>query len=387
MRPGAERWLVGLLGCFLASGLALGQEPSPLKLPGAKQRGVGCAFYANVPALTRVSGIHIVDHDPVSNAMVASIYGLRKGDFAFRSAFDKEVFFELFGMSYEGVRHDYADLPRKDLLVEAERLIARVFDPALESGHFISLRSIGPFGGPHNVLLLARAHGKYHVHDPTTGAIVATSRTGLAGRILSEIKNGSKLKKRYFSAYHIVNVGSSAGPSGTPLRIKQLPESMDVREGEAGMKVLETKLTPAKNGVPSDFEQVAATWPAIDFAMIRRKGKDGERLISAIDPTLAADQLHGAASLAKLAINSYQIGARDLLPVWWIDGQPLVVAGYKKSGAPGGAPTITWLGKGGGETVRLSSALAKLKSSGSLIGYVQVPRKEKTSSISIDEDR
>ena len=40
------------------------------------QIGVGCAFYANVPALTKVSGIQIVDGTEASRGFVASIYGL-----------------------------------------------------------------------------------------------------------------------------------------------------------------------------------------------------------------------------------------------------------------------------------------------------------------------
>lgn len=63
------------------SGAGWAREDGPplATLPGAPQMGLGCAFYANVPALTKVSGIQIVDETATSKAFVASIYGLRRG--------------------------------------------------------------------------------------------------------------------------------------------------------------------------------------------------------------------------------------------------------------------------------------------------------------------
>jgi len=360
----------------MSLGIALcsAQTAKPAQLPGARQIGVACAFYANVPALTKVSGIQIVDDTPASRALVASIYGLRRGDFEFRSAFDKEVFFELFGIAFEGGRRDYADLPQKSLLVEAERLITEVFEPALDRGDFISLRAIGPFGGPHNVLLLGHGNGKYHVHDPTTGTIRPTSRTGLAMRILSESKVGSKVKKSYFSGYHVVTVGDVPGFRGNPLRIAQLPESLSLRLSDAQRGALKAKLALTAMPGQAEVAQLAKALPAIDFALITRTSKGKEELVSAIDRDLPAKSLHGVANLAKLAINSYQIGARDLLPVWWIDGRPCVVTGYAKADDAGGPATVTWLVQGQSETIGLGEALAKLKDSGTLIGHVEVPR-------------
>jgi hypothetical protein len=211
------------------SGAASAEVTKPATLPGAPQIGVGCAFYANVPALTRVSGIQIVDDTAASRSLISSIYGLRRGDFEFRRAFDKEVFFELFGIPSKGERRDYADLPRVELLVEAEHLITGVFEPALERGDFISLRARGTYGGPHNVLLLGRAGGKYQIHDPLTGAMRTMGRPELARNILSESKQGTKVKKRYFSSYHLVSVSGTPGLKGNPLRIAQLPEFLSLR--------------------------------------------------------------------------------------------------------------------------------------------------------------
>ena len=62
------------LGVALAgTGWTQGEEARLATLPGAPQIGLGCAFYANVPALTKVSGIQIVDETAASRAFVASI--------------------------------------------------------------------------------------------------------------------------------------------------------------------------------------------------------------------------------------------------------------------------------------------------------------------------
>ncbi len=65
----------------LSDAKSLDRYEQTLALPGARQAGVACALYANVPALTFVSGIHIADDSPESRAFITSIYGLRRGDF------------------------------------------------------------------------------------------------------------------------------------------------------------------------------------------------------------------------------------------------------------------------------------------------------------------
>lgn len=369
------------------SGAAWSQVAKPATLPGAPQIGVGCAFYANVPALTKVSGIQIVDETAASKGFVTSIYGLRRGDFEFRRAFDKEVFFELFGIAFESHRCDYADLSRVGLLVEAERLITGVFKPALAQGDFISLRARGIYGGAHNVLLLGHAGGKYKIHDPLTGAMRTMEQTELARMILSESKQGTNVKKRYFSGYHLVKVRGAPGFKGKPLRIAQLPEFLSLRFTDAPRNALEAKLVMTERVDPTDVEQIVKSLPAIDFAVTTKKSET--KRVSAIDRELPAKSLHGVVNLAKLSLNSYQMGARDLLPVWWIDGQPCVITGYARAWEPGGEATLTWFNKPEQfHTIRLSEALAKLKDSGSLIGYVEVPRNEKTAQPdSIEEAR
>lgn len=373
---GRKRWLARISSLAAISGVVWAQVVPPAKLPGAKQIGLSCAFYANVPALTKVSGIQIVDVTPASRALVASIYGLRRGDFEFRSAFDKEVFFELFGMPSKGARHDYADIPRKRLFIEAESLISDVFEPALDRGDFISLRAIGPFGGPHNVLLVGHGNGKYRYHDPTMGKIYTAERRVLAARILSESKQDSpQAKKRYFSSYRFVSVGGASRFTGHPLHVGQLSDAIELRLTEAQQTGLLAKLAAAEAFDPSQVEQVVKAFPGVDFAVISRRNQGTTVLVSAVSRELPAKDLRGVANLAKLAINSYQIGARDLLPVWMIDGRPCVVTGYAKAGTSGETTTVTWLDRDGTKTVDLTTALAKLKAAGPLIGYVGVTRK------------
>jgi hypothetical protein len=385
-------WTRGLVLAFVGtafSDAAWSQVAKPATLPGAPQIGVGCAFYANVPALTKVCGIQIVDETAASRGFVASIYGLRRGDFEFRRAFDKDVFFQLFGIASESQRRDYADLPKVDLLVEAERLITEVFKPALDQGNFISLRARGVYGGPHNVLLLGHAGGKYQIHDPLTGAMRTLGRTELARTILSESKQGTKVKKRYFSAYHLVTVRGSPGFKGNPLRLAQLPEFLSLRFTDPQREALGAKLLTERIPDSSDVEQIAKLVPAIDFAVITKTTKSERRVVSAIDREIPAKSLHGVVNLAKLSLNSYQIGARDLLPVWWIDGRPCVITGYAKAWEPGGEATVTWFNtQEQFHTIRLSAALEKLKASGSLIGHVEMPRKrEAAQPASIEESR
>lgn len=138
-------------------------------LPGARQVGPSCGFFANVPALTAVSGINIADGSAVSQAFISSVYGLRDGDFALRESFGKEEFFELFGMEAEGVKIYHEAGKMSGLVADAERLGEEVFEEKLREGKFISLRVNGAMGRPHNILLMGCREGRYLYHDPTMG--------------------------------------------------------------------------------------------------------------------------------------------------------------------------------------------------------------------------
>jgi hypothetical protein len=345
-------------------------------LPGARQVGLGCAFYANVPALTFVSGIHVVDETRDSRAFVTGIYGLRRGDFLMRRAFDKEIFFELFGIPSKGVKIYYDDLDRKTLLKQAERLVTGELQGALDRGQFASLRVYGELGMPHNVLLMAHGNGFYHFHDPTTGTIRHATAAGLAARMLTESKKGDgKLRKRYFSSYHLVSLGD-AEPSGKiPLRLDQLPGSLELKLDDAQRARIAKLLTPAVVAVEEGASPEARmkAFPGIDLAVISKANGKGMKLVSVIDPELEGRDLRGLVHIAMLSLNSYQIGARELLAVWFVDGRPVVVTGYAQ---PEGEKesTVTLFDGSKSRVLPLTEALTAVRASGSLVGHVEVPR-------------
>lgn len=345
-------------------------------LPGARQAGVGCAFYANVPALTFVSGIHVVDETRDSRSFVTGVYGLRRGDFLMRRAFDKEIFFELFGIPSKGVKIYYDDLDRKTLLKQAENLVTGEFEAALDRGQFISLRVYGELGMPHNVLLLAHRNGRYHFHDPTTGTVRVAGAAGLAARILTESKrNGAAVRKRYFSSYHLVSLGDAVPTDKKPLRLDQLPESLEIRMSDSQRAHLAKCLKPAAAPVEggSSVEAWMKAFPRIDFAAVTRKTGDTMKAVSVIDPELKGRDLRGLAHIAKLSLNSYQIGARELLPVWMIGGQPMAVTGYAQPAGEGEASVTGF----DGETSRvmtMTEAFDAVHEAGSVVGHVAVPR-------------
>ncbi len=348
-----------------------------LSLPGARQAVVGCAFYANVPALTFVSGINVADESQDSRAFITGVYGLRSGDFQMRRAFDKEIFFELFGIPSKEVKIYYEDLDRKTLLKQAERLVTGELQGALDRGQFASLRVYGELGMPHNVLLLAHGNGRYHFHDPTTGTVRVAGAAGLAARMLTESKRGaSKIKKRYFSSYHLVSLGEAVPSEKMPLRLDQLPESLEIRLGEKQRGHLAKCLKPI--AVLAEGETGPEAWmkafPSIDFAVVTKKTDAGMKAMSVIDPKLEGRDLRGLVHIAKLALNSYQIGARESLPVWFIDQRPCVVTGYAQ---PAGEKesTVTISDGVTSRVLPLSGALAAIKASGSLVGYAEVPRR------------
>ncbi len=345
-------------------------------LPGARQAGVACAFYANVPALTFVSGINVVDESRDSRAFITGVYGLRRGDFLMRSAFDKEIFFELFGIPSKEVKIYYEDLDRKTLLKQAESLVTGELQGALDRGQFASLRVYGELGMPHNVLLLAHGNGFYHFHDPTTGTIRRATAAGLAARMLTESKRGaSKIKKRYFSSYHLVSLGDAVPTDKKPLRLDQLPESLEIRLGESQRAHLSKCFKPVveRAAGESGVESWMKAFPRIDFAAVTRKTGDTIKVVSVIDPQLKGRDLRGLAHIAKLSLNSYQIGARELLPVWMIGGKPVAVTGYAQPAGKGEAGVTVF----DGETLRvmpMTDAFDAVIAAGSLVGHVRVPR-------------
>lgn len=327
--------------------------------PGARQMGLGCAFYANAPLLTMASGINIADGSIASREFVSRIYGLRKGDFRFTSAFDREMFFKLFHIPSKDVDIYYREASRGELLADAEEIVNRDLTAALDKGCFVSLRVLGEFGGPHNVLLLAHSGGKFYHHEPRTGRIVQSTSAELASRILTVSKSRSKLKKRYFSSFHIVALPVPAGPSAefkTPL---DFPKELAIELTTKEESLIAANLTRA-----SDGDGVTASFPQIDFAT---KGKGNA---SHIDKDLDAAGLYGVYSISKIALNSHHSGKRDSLPVWLMDGMPLTLIGY----AQGSETRLTFFDGKNRSELQLADALGRFKKSGCYFGYMVLPQ-------------
>ena len=64
---------------------------------------------------------------------------------------------------------------------------------------------------------------------------------------------------------------------------------------------------------------------------------------------------------------------RELLPVWFLDGRPVVVSGYAQ---PEGEKesTVTLFDGNNLRIMPLPEALGAVRASGSLVGHVEVPR-------------
>ena len=392
-RAKLPEWWLGFL-LFLPLHLpALGQLPAPpiltpeehqvfqqraKVLPGAKQSGPGCAFFANVPALTMASGIHIADDSAASRSFVASVYALRKGDFEIHSAFDREIFFALFGIPAEGRKIYYGDRSKVELVRDAEGLVLDIFGDALKRGRFVSLRVTGELGRAHNVLLLGHRDGKYWYHDPTMGKMRTADSQKLAMMILTESStSGKRPKKRYFSSYHLIAVDAASASEAPVRRISDLPAALAIELSEAQAERLSKALTPrpAASENVSGLEAVEQSFPQISFAMISREVKGKTKRINAIGNLQARDLL-GVAAIAKLSINSYGNRARDLLPVIVLGKQPCVITAYSAAptGSQGSGPTLTLFDGKTSRSLPVAEVLDAFKKSGSMFGHVSVPR-------------
>ena len=327
--------------------------------PGARQIGLSCAFYANIPLVTMATGINIADGSVASKEFIASIYGLRRGDFQFMSAFDREMFFELFHIPAKEVKIYYREAARGELLADAEKIVTRDLVAALDLGQFVSLRVLGDFGGSHNVLLLAHRYGNFYYHDPRPGRIVTSPSAELASKILTVSKARSKTKKRYFSSYHLVALPAPkvvSAKSRTPL---DFPNDLEIGltlEQKSAI-IISLKHEEGEAGVQASF-------PEVDFAVAGDCGH------SVIEKRLNVPKLRGVYNLTKLALNSYESGKREFLPVWVLDGAPFVVTGYSE-----GEETELIISDGKTRRViSLAGALGQFKKSECFFGYVSAAK-------------
>lgn len=325
--------------------------------PGASQIGLSCAFFANVPLLTMSSGINIADGSEEARKFIADIYGLRDGDFKFTSAFDREMFFRIFAIHAKSVSHYYREASRDELLVDAKRLLTTDINQALDQGMFVSLRIKGTYGTPHNVLLLAYRGENYYCHDPIIGNILTLQVDELSSRMLGVSKAKSKETKRYFTAYHLVALPAPAAVDKNYLSVRKLAVDQEIPLSDAQRKHLAAVLRKVE-----DKDGVVASFPEVSFAVFE---KTGESMISG---NLPVERMHGVCNLTKFSVSSHALGKRDVLPVWLIDGVPLVATGYI-----GGENPKVIFSDGKQQTVIPSAeALVKFKQSGCFFGHVRM---------------
>jgi hypothetical protein len=193
--------------------------------------------------------------------------------------------------------------------------------------------------------------------------------------MLTESKKGhGKLRKRYFSSYHLVSLGDAVPSGKVPLRLDQLPGSLELKLDESQRARTAKLLVPAAAlGAEASVEERMKAFPGIDLAAMSRKEGEVVTLVSVIDPELDGRDLRGLAHIAKLSLNSYQIGVRELLPVWFVDGRPCVVSGYAQPEEEKES-TVTLFDGSKSRVVPLTEALTAVRASGSLVGHVEVPR-------------
>jgi len=316
------KWQMWWITLVLGASPVQGRELPPC----AAQLGPSCAFFANVPALTLYTGVDISS----SVEFIRPIYGLHRGDFQFQRSFHKKKFFELFSIPYHSKEVAHPALSKPYLLRSVEQLIAEVFDPGLQQGHLFSLRSIGVFGGPHNILLLSRNGEKYQVHDPFPGVIRTFTRAELAAKILiASSKTKNDLQPRYVT--HYLTILTSSVPMNAVKKLNQLPPTLQITLTETQRKSIQKGLQGSAPVAGNDgLASMVQRFPSLDFAALP-PDEGGKTFVNAIDPALKNEKLLGVIRLAQFHLNVWHIGHRPHLSVLFLQDTPQVLVGYKQS--------------------------------------------------------
>jgi hypothetical protein len=299
-------------------------------LPAAGQSGPSCAFFANVPALTMATGINVADGSPAARRFITGAYGLRRGDFAFERSFDRKVFFALFGLPSDETTIYHPEGDRKSLLPAAAHLLETTLAGALDAGNPVSIRVVGAFGGNHNVLLLGRDGNRFLCHDPFPGRITSVGIGDIATRILTRSSLPEHQEKEvYFSSYHIISTGSPGWRK--PLTYSMLPGDLAPIIDAGLVRRLGEALRPAPPPATATPAELEAVYPGLRFAFIRKERKSGPVPGHAISQDLAGEKLVGLLHLSRFHLNAFHLKTRPLIPVLFLDRQPLAFVGYRAS--------------------------------------------------------
>ncbi len=333
----------------------------------APQIGPSCAFFGNIPALTLETGVDISS----ATEFIRPIYGLHRGDFHFRSSFDKHKFFELFSIPYVRTELKHPALTRDELSLRMQEIISTRIDPALDAGRIFSLRSVGAFGGPHNTLLLDRNDGKYRIHDPYPGTIRFLDRSALA-EIMLVRSTASKNQAQARYVTHFLELRRSDKQWTEALTPAKLPATLDVTISETERKHIARafRLNDPPLADPSLASRIAH-FKELDFAALPpRKGE--KKPVNVTSENLDPKELLGLIRVAQFTLCVWDLRHRDLLPVLFIDGRPQILSLYQKDPNEGiflrfddGKNTVTY---------PLLNALERIKIDGSMYATFSIPR-------------
>ena len=349
-----KRWRQGLLAACLWPSTAFAVDGWEHLRP-APQTGPSCGFFANIPALTLATGVDV----STSPGFVRAVYGLRRGDFRFERSFDKRLFCELFALPWSEttVHHRGMDGPAR--IAATEELLRTRIAPGLADRRVYSLRVRGILGGPHNVLLLARDGEDYIVHNPYPGWI-----RGLSGRELADIMvvrstaRANRGKDVHLSSW--LEIRLPEPPGGRGVSMAAIPEEIGGRLDPAVRSRMAGGLRPGVR-LPEDpgLGDLIGAYQQLDFAALPPLRKGGAP-VPAIGPEVGASELGGLLWLSKFKLANWQARRSKLLPVWFIDGAPWVLAGYRRpaTGTPDlifdNGREVRWIE--GGEALRLMRA-------------------------------
>lgn len=338
-----------------------GEEVRP-----APQVGPSCAFFANIPALTRHTGVDISS----ATEFIRPVYGLHRGDFRFGSSFDKHKFFELFGLPYTRTEIQHPALARREVVARVEEVIAGEIDAGLAKGAMFSLRVVGAFGGPHNVLLFGRRGRLYQVHDPFPGAIRSHNREALAEMLVVR-STASKHQPVARYVTHFVTLPAPAEPRKGDLTPAQLPQELAVELTPGQRERLRRVFRGAGEAGGLGLDGRIERFGELDFAVLPAR-KEGDGAVNVAKDGLDAKELLGLVRVAQFHLCVWHLGRRDVLPVLFLDGKPQVLTGYRRTAE--GETRVVFDDAEARLELPILEALERIRRDGALLATVAVAR-------------
>ncbi|MEM1084001.1 MAG: hypothetical protein AAGI48_07735 [Verrucomicrobiota bacterium] len=354
-----------LLAVLLVGGSLHAKELDWKQLRPAPQSGVGCGFFANIPAVFLATDFEI----QTSERFVRSVYCLRRGDFMFQRSFDKRMFYELFALPYKATEIEHPRAKVDDLVPVVRKTITEVFDKGLSENRVYSLRSRGIYGGPHNTLVMAKHGERYVVHNPYPGWIKLLTLDELAKSMIVP-STTEENRGKGIHVTHFLEISIPQRERGKRISMRSFPGELEVSLNKAQKGALVAAFASGSGSDrPSDLEKRIEAYPAIDFAALIKKGK----LRNVIGADLPSEKLNGAVNLSKFFLNTWKLKKRPLLPVVYLKGKPWTLVSYRAFD-PDHPKTPILAFENGEETLWLSQEefLELFAEDGAMFGAVEV---------------